>query len=532
MNDFQHERELLTLKAIAETLNQSSDLKSMLQSVLEELLSVTGLKTGWIFLTDNKPDYVCTADVNLPQALSLNNKQPMCSGSCWCLNKYWDGKLKQAVNIIECKRLEDALKYNTGDTEGLSHHATVPLSAGGETFGLLNVGSPGKEKFSQEELTLLESVAYQIGTAIKRTTLYQSEQKRAENFTILEALTRELWKLDQTNDIVNGLVKHTGEAFNWPVVGFLFNDGEQVTLRALYQEGSLRSLNERYTWEDLKGIHESLQVKSKDELRQYHSPFLRKSVSTIARSVSIRNEQIGVLFAESSDKKAFDRSEGDVLKAIADHMALAIENARINVRRQELILSEERNRLARDLHDSVSQKLFSLSMTAKGAQSLQENNLVLTEALVDIQELAQEAMKEMRTLIWQLRPAGIEAGLMTSLKAYAISLGLEPVCEVTGLKVLPAPIEEALYRIGQESLNNVLKHARVKEVFIHIDINNITASLTIQDTGVGFDKVTTGDFTLGLRGMKERVNIIGGTLRITSEKNKGATVQAVLPLSE
>ena len=82
----------------------------------------------------------------------------MCEGKCWCLRGFVDGKLERAVNIIECKRINNAIEYNWGDTEGILHHATVPLKAGGEKIGVLNVASPGKTHFSEEELVLLQSV--------------------------------------------------------------------------------------------------------------------------------------------------------------------------------------------------------------------------------------------------------------------------------------------------------------------------------------------------------------------------------------
>lgn len=140
--------ELLILKEIAETLNMSNDMHQMLNAVLVKLLQVTGLTTGWIFLGEEKPEYTCFVDHNLPPALTWQDKYPMCNGDCWCLQLYWDGKLKHAVNIIECKRITDAIKYRWGDTNGILHHATVPLEAGGEIFGILNIGTPGKEHFT------------------------------------------------------------------------------------------------------------------------------------------------------------------------------------------------------------------------------------------------------------------------------------------------------------------------------------------------------------------------------------------------
>ncbi|WP_270182554.1 GAF domain-containing sensor histidine kinase [Alkalihalobacillus sp. CinArs1] len=530
MEDKQHEQELLTLKAIAETLNRSTDLEKMLQAVLEELLSVTGLTSGWIFLTHDRSSFTCTADSHLPQALSQNNKQLMCSGSCWCLNRYWDGRLKEAVNIIECKRLEDATKLKLGNTEGLTHHATVPLAAAGETFGLLNVGSPGKEQFSDEELTLLESVAFQIGTAIKRTLLFESEQKRGENFSKLETITRELWKQERIDHIIDIVINRTGKCYGWPFVGFFVKEGNDFLLSKHHIDGEKSLSKECYAKEELPMIDQAFDEQQTVETTSEFSLY-PEAASTLSLPVSVKDEHIGVLLVANEKDNAFESSEKDVTKAIADHMALAIEHVKLNYKKQELLLAEERNRLARDLHDSVSQKLFSLSMTARGARSSQkEENPVLTDALSDIQQMAQDAMREMRTLIWQLRPAGMEAGLMTSLNSYATGLNLEPHSETEGIKELPRFIEEALWRVGQEALNNVHNHANVKDVRISLEIQEKQVALTIQDSGKGFDPTTHSSLTLGIQGMKERTELLGGSLEINSIPTQGTTVKAVLPL--
>ena len=115
MNEKIKKDDLRVLKTIAETLNRSHELKGMLQSVLSELLHVTGLRTGWIFLVhDEKPHYTFMASHDLPPALSWGNYEPMCKGSCYCLSNYWAGKLDKPVNIIECKRLRNAEMYDWG----------------------------------------------------------------------------------------------------------------------------------------------------------------------------------------------------------------------------------------------------------------------------------------------------------------------------------------------------------------------------------------------------------------------------------
>lgn len=169
--------EIHILKEIAETLNEGTDLNEVLTKVLKKLLKITSLETGWIFLIDEQGNYKLAASEGLPPALKISDYEPMCTGDCWCVNKFLKDNLHKASNIMECKRLENARLNQWGDTYGLVYHATVPLSAGDEKFGVLNVAVTNKERFEAEELGLLESIAYQIGNALKRIHLTKREQE-------------------------------------------------------------------------------------------------------------------------------------------------------------------------------------------------------------------------------------------------------------------------------------------------------------------------------------------------------------------
>ncbi|MDG0792600.1 GAF domain-containing protein [Cohnella ginsengisoli] len=185
-----HLHELITLKTIAEKLNQMNELQPLLGEVLESLLALTGLTTGWIYVESGPRQFRLAADRRLPQALSLDDKLPMQGNYCWCLKRYAADELPGAVNILSCKRIEMAIRDSTGDTEGITHHATVPLRAGSRQFGVLNVAAPGKTRFDDEELALLESVAYQIGSAVERVQLYEAERRRSAHFAQLGELGR------------------------------------------------------------------------------------------------------------------------------------------------------------------------------------------------------------------------------------------------------------------------------------------------------------------------------------------------------
>lgn len=540
MSEEIRDNELVTLKVIAETLNRSNDLRYMLQSVLEKLLKVTGLSTGWIFLVDEKPIYAFVADYHLPPALTWGEKKPMCEGSCWCLDKYWDGRLKQAVNIINCKRIEDAIEHSWGDTKGITHHATVPLTAGGEMFGVLNVASPGKEHFNDEELTLLQSIAYQIGTAVKRTKLFQAQQRRAENFAKLDEVTRFIWKLTDLDELPTDfselpeeVARKIANTFQLSEVGLFMREGNKLVLQSAHPRNRLASLGDNCSVEEIEKI--KLKLDAHEEITEELCPLGHSHTpNEIAVPLVIRDEIIGAIVVYREQNVAFEKSDVEVLKALAAHLSLAVENIRLYKKRQELTLLEERNRLARDLHDSVSQKLFSLSLTARGVKEIMpKEDAMLVESLEDIQGLSQEALSEMRSLIWQLRPPGLEVGVLTALKKYGEGLGLLVEQEVDGVKDLPKAAEEALWRIGQEALNNVRKHAKSSRVNINLKVTEAEVRMEITDHGCGFELNSSqpGKWSLGLSSMKERAELIGGAFFITSAPGKGTSIFVLFPLA-
>ena len=127
-----------------------------------------------------------------------------------------------------------------------------------------------------------------------------------------------------------------------------------------------------------------------------------------------------------------------------------------------MALVKERNRLARDLHDSVNQLLFSVTLTARAGIEMTDDCEV-KETFKEIQHLTQDALTEMRALIWQLRPKGLENGLLEAMKVYAEMLGLKLHVTVSGVLQFPSRIEETLFRVAQEALNNVRRHAGVLE---------------------------------------------------------------------
>lgn len=530
--------ELAILKTIAETLNQSNDLHAMLDTSLRKLLELTRLHTGWIFLTGDKPDFVHAADQGLPPALAREHKKPMCEGSCWCLDEYWEGDLKRAVNIIHCKRLDDARKQGHGDTCGITHHATIPLLAGEQRLGLLNVAAPGKRKFSEAELSLLQAVAYQIGTAVNRTRLFRSEQRRADSYAKLGQASGQINRIMESDRIPEEAVRLAHETWGWPVIAYV---DESMIIRALFMNGQVHKRWLRVDGQELLWARDAL---DRNETRTVRLPepassgFVPPYRSGVAAPLTLGGEPMGVLMVCSPDPHAFDAVDAEVLQAFAGHVALASENARLFEQRRDLARWEERNRLARDLHDSVSQTLFSMALTAKGVeQRLPEVSESVGEAIREISRLAQHASKEMRALITQLRPAELEDGLAAALEKYGRAMGLTVQTDIRGNMRLSRKVEETLLRIGQEALNNVRKHAGVNKAEIALQADRHQVTMRVADRGSGCSNddaplVLSDPPSFGLRIMTERAELLNGTVTVESIPGQGTTVHVHIPLGK
>ncbi len=535
------ENELLILKEIAETLNSSNDMNEMLNSVLEKLLQVTELEAGWILLSEHEPDYTCAADCHLPPALSSNGKLAMRTDACWCLTRLWAGELHSAANTIGCKRVENALRFKWGDIAGITHHATVPLEAGGRQCGVLNVASPGKEHFSAEELTLLQSVAYQIGTAIERTRLYHIQEKRAHYYLKLGEVMRQLDEIRDVDSVLRESAACVAQAFDWSAVAFFTEEPQGVAIRALCVGREMRqiSLNVSGALPDAHPVavvfRERRMVSVPDvgdvscDAIVHGIPAFR---SAVAVPVRLHGDLFGALFVASPRRRDFDEVDLDVLRSLADHVSLVFENLLLVEQRRKLVRIEERNRLARDLHDSVCQYLFSLTLIARGTEAMMIHDAGDRRLhLLEIQSLAQKALEEMRSLIWQLRPEGLEQGLVTALKRYGESIGVRVREQVRGVRELPPAVEEALWRIGQEALNNVRKHARVDFADIVLRTSGRKVLMEVVDGGGGFDvNKKNGKSAMGMRTMRERTEALGGSFTVQSGPG-GTRIKAAIPQS-
>jgi signal transduction histidine kinase len=251
-----------------------------------------------------------------------------------------------------------------------------------------------------------------------------------------------------------------------------------------------------------------------------------------------RGEVIAAFYlTEKHGADEFGADEQRLIEMLAAHAAIAIENARLLERSRELSIVEERNRLARELHDSVSQKLFGLVLVAEAAATIVERDGAgAREQLMRLGELAQDALGELRGLIFELRPASLEEeGLAATLRKQVDLLrrthDRDIELRITGTPQVPPEAETEVLRIAQEALHNALRHAQAERIELRMETRDGRLIVTVADDGVGFDPAEPGlrSRRLGLTSMEERAWGLGGTLTVVSHAREGTTVTLEVP---
>jgi len=233
----------------------------------------------------------------------------------------------------------------------------------------------------------------------------------------------------------------------------------------------------------------------------------------------------------------FSEDDQAAVETLAAHAAIAIENARLFERSRELSVVEERTRLARELHDSVSQTLFSISLLADAAATLIDRDTAKAKAqLESLREMARVASQEMRSLIFELRPADLDAeGLAATLGKHVEVLRRVYPMQIEFKEALagrlPAEVEREVYRIAQEALNNAIKHSEAARIDVELRSRDGIISLSIADNGKGFEPGGSHmrATSLGITSMEERAAAVNGSLRIESGQ-AGTRVELEVPV--
>jgi len=260
-----------------------------------------------------------------------------------------------------------------------------------------------------------------------------------------------------------------------------------------------------------------------------------KICSYAGAPILLREQVLGTISLFSHNCNTYSEVTGQRLMAFASQAAIAIQNARLFQESAALAAVEERQRLARDLHDSVSQTLFTTSAMAESSLRQWDNNPEKARSLLEeVHRLSMNALAEMRVLLFELRPGVMNNATLTQL----FEQYLQPIQARRDLHIqlaivedldLPGETQLALYRITQEALNNIEKHAQATEVSINLSKQPAGLTLCITDNGLGFDPTTAYSGSFGLAGMRERAEKISAAIEVQSQLGSGTQIFVIVP---
>ena len=372
--------------------------------------------------------------------------------------------------------------------------------------------------------------------------LHETEQRRADQFRVITEVSQHITSTLELSEVMQQVVRLILQAFGYYHVAIGLIEGEEVVYRVgagiLWDDPQFQFKPARLKvgkegiagWVAATG--EALLVSDVSQEPRYVWMQGSSTRSELTVPISVKGKIIGVLDIQSDKLNSFDRTDLELMRSLANQAGVAIENARLYEQAKQVAVLEERHRLARELHDSVTQALYGMTLYAQAAvgQLTLGNLELVSENLREIQDTSQEALAEMRLLIYELRPPileneGLEVALQTRLSAVEGRAGLK-----TGLKSdltgrLPTCVEEGLFRIAHEALNNALKHAHAHTITVSLSRRNNAVILDIADDGVGFDPQTVPEHGgLGLPAMQERAAALGGQVKVYSKPGEGTQV--------
>ncbi|MFN2179604.1 MAG: PAS domain-containing protein [Candidatus Promineifilaceae bacterium] len=333
-------------------------------------------------------------------------------------------------------------------------------------------------------------------------------------------------------------------------IGYLHLRDEHGYIRLATQEGLPPSLLEfvaripieqasmACSWVVAKNAVLSIPEISTDSRTSHLTPLSPQMNAYMGVPLAAGENVVGVLSLVGQSAAQFGIQEIDLMLDVGRQIGRSIEMAQLRREKSHLMVMKERNRLARDLHDSVTQSLYSLVLFAEaGRRNLEKGQIEqATKQLSRVTDTGQQALKEMRLFIHKIRPIalqeeGLQQALQQRLKAVEGRSGIEHELIVEGKLDLPPRLEEALYHISQEALNNSLKHARASKVSMRLACDEQQIEMEITDNGRGFDvdKARYSD-GVGLKSMRERIEEFDGKVTLRSAPGQGTTVLICLPL--
>jgi signal transduction histidine kinase len=423
---------------------------------------------------------------------------------------------------------------------GVRAELAVPIVIGDQVLGVLNVESG--DPFSDEDAIILQIVADQLAAAIVTARLFDAERRRTARMATINRIGRLITSSLSLDDIVQTAAEAIANQLYFAHVAVDVVDPDNPEMLVLLTQAGAGVARVP------AGYRQSIHAGILGAAARTRQPVLVNDVASdprylaalgtgairaeLAVPIIVSDQLLGMLNIESERPISDEDAAGVAI--IADQLAVAIENARLAERGQQLAVLEERRRLARELHDSVTQSLFSMSLLSQVLPELwQVDQHEARAALAQIRDLTRGALAEMRALLFELRPATLgERGLAHALREHVAAFerraGMPVTLDVVGEPALPAPVEQAFFRIAQEALANAARHAQARHLRVTLR-GPAPVRLLIADDGQGFQPERVSEGRFGLLSMRERAIHAGARLQVRSALGQGTEIALEWP---
>jgi len=526
----------------------------------EELLRES--EARWRSVTENSPDHVMLLDcdlniefVNYPSpGLTIDELlgTPLHAYVDEAFQEEVKETLQRVLDTSEAASYETS--YSTPDGDSIYYESrVVPRLVEGEIVGLaVNARDITEHKRAEQALREAMEAAEQARQAEQERRKEADQRRRvAESLAGVMAALNSNQPLEQVLDHIAGQARDLLDNEEVAIYS-LAGDGDELILQAA--QGPVRA--------DLQAIERACKLETIAQALSARKPLIINDLEELPSQgekrlpqsfravlivpVMVQNDTYGGIVMCSIDPRNFSHDEVELAAIFANQVALAVESARLRSQREQAAAAAERNRLARELHDSVTQALFSATLVAEVLPQVGERDPELArEGLLELGVLTRGALAEMRTMLLELRPTAVVETRLSDLiqqltDAVTGRVGLLSSYNIEPSPNLPPDVHITFYRIAQEALNNVLKHAEAKRVTVSLVATPPVdpeadgdwqgqMMLRITDDGLGFKQRELGPDQLGLEIMRERAETIGAGLSLESQPGKGTRMTLTWP---
>jgi signal transduction histidine kinase len=553
-----------TLLSFIESISGELELRPLLTRILRAACELIGADHGTIGLVDEKRRVVRTEAIfnmpademcaEMPAGVGIAGRV-LVTGDPIVLNRYGDIETPSRLDTLENPVIG------------------MPIAWHGRMIGFFGIGVHAEQvlaegrpvhRFTDKDLDSLAVFARHAAIAIVNARRYAWEQHRTERLRLIARIGGIITSSLRLPELLQAAADAIHELLGYANVAIpLIESGDPDMLVLDTTGGHYRDLiRDEFRMPVTEGIMGAAARTGEVVLvndvasdpRHVPTPGANGIRAELAVPIRLGDRVLGVLNVESPDTLSEDDAAS--LQIVADQLAVGIDNARLYERGQRLAVLEERQRIARDLHDSVTQQIFAMKLIAETlASACRRDPDEAVRRSERLTELTRTALAEMRALVAELRPdddmAGAPAasgiamlrqkGLVAAIRRHADEVAADAIeveIDAETYNGQPRASEEALYRIAQEALSNAVKHAGASRITIRLSANSSAVRLSVRDDGAGFDPhvIERRDDTddgreggYGLTTMRERAHALGGVLDVRSSPGRGTVVEAAIP---